>query len=253
MSDAAPATTPASAPPAADPASAPANDAKDNTRPLVVSGPSGSGKSTLLNRLFKEFPDQFGFSVSHTTRLPRPGETDGVSYHFVTREAFDTVVASHGFIEHAEFSGNCYGTSIAAVQAVTATPAPSGRPRVCVLDIEQAGVRNVKKSDLRARFVFIKPPSVEEIEKRLRGRGTETEESLKARVATAVKELEEALVPGTHDVIIVNDDADRAYEELKAWVIAHYELDVPCKPVEKKVDAPPATEGKKKSKFCVIQ
>ncbi|KNE70368.1 guanylate kinase [Allomyces macrogynus ATCC 38327] len=230
MSDAAPATTPAIAPPAANPASAPASDAKDNTRPLVVSGPSGSGKSTLLNRLFKEFPDQFGFSVSHTTRSPRPGETDGVSYHFVTREAFDAVVAAHGFIEHAEFSGNCYGTSIAAVQAVTATPAPSGRPRVCVLDIEQAGVRNVKKSDLHARFVFIKPPSVEKIEKR---------------------ELEGEGIPGTHDVIIVNDDAARAYEELKAWVIAHYELDVP-KAVEKE-KAPPAAEGKKKSKFCVIQ
>merc|ERR1711990_643043 len=88
------------------------------TRPIVLSGPSGSGKSTLLKRLFAEHPGKFGFSVSHTTRQPRAGEVDGKDYNFVTREDFLKLVDQNGFIEHAEFSKNLYGTSVAAVEKV---------------------------------------------------------------------------------------------------------------------------------------
>lgn len=99
-------------------------------RPIVISGPSGAGKSTILKRLFAEFPDKFGFSVSHTTRAPRAGEENGREYHFTTKEKFLELVEQGGFIEHAQFGGNHYGTSIRAVEEI------AERGRVCILDIE---------------------------------------------------------------------------------------------------------------------
>jgi hypothetical protein len=99
-------------------------------RPIVISGPSGAGKSTLLKRLFAEYPDRFGFSISHTTRGPRAGEENGREYHFVSREDFQKLVEANGFIEHAQFGSNLYGTSVQAVKDVRE------RGRVCILDIE---------------------------------------------------------------------------------------------------------------------
>ncbi|KAI8056058.1 calcium-translocating P-type ATPase [Syncephalis plumigaleata] len=162
-------------------------------RPIVFSGPSGAGKSTILKRLFAEFPDRFGFSVSHTTRAE---------------------VAAGKFIESAEFSGNMYGTSIAAVEAV----ASSGRQ--CILDIDLQGVLAVKKTHLNARYIFLAPPSIEELERRLRNRGTETEESLAKRLATAKRELAYAEeFPNTHDRIVVNDDLETAYQQVRQFVL----------------------------------
>ncbi|KAI5791369.1 P-loop containing nucleoside triphosphate hydrolase protein [Pyronema domesticum] len=180
---------------------------------IVLSGPSGTGKSTLLKRLFADHPESFGFSVSHTTRGPRAGETDGVEYHFVTPEKFQELVAENAFIEHATFAGRSYGTSIAAVKDVTK------QGRACILDIEMEGVKQVKNSDLNAKFVFVQPPSVEELEKRLRGRGTETEEAIQKRLSAAIKELDFAAIPGTHDKIIINDDLERAYKELDDYIM----------------------------------
>ncbi|KAH0614919.1 uncharacterized protein H6S33_000555 [Morchella sextelata] len=182
--------------------------------PIVISGPSGTGKSTLLKRLFAAHPGTFGFSVSHTTRLPRAGETDGVEYHFTTREAFEALVAENAFIEHAQFSGNCYGTSVKAVKDVAA------KGLVCILDIEMEGVKQVKKTDLNAKFVFLKPPSMEALKARLEGRGTETPDSLQKRLTQAEKELEYAAEPGAHDKIIVNDDLEAAYRELDEYITA---------------------------------
>lgn len=99
-------------------------------RPVVVSGPSGAGKSTLLKKLFAAHPGRFGFSVSHTTRNPRAGEENGREYHFVTRDDFKSLVADNGFIEHAEFGGNFYGTSIQAVKDIAT------KGQICILDIE---------------------------------------------------------------------------------------------------------------------
>lgn len=98
--------------------------------PIVISGPSGAGKSTILKRLFDEFPDKFGFSISHTTRNPRAGEKDGVEYYFVTKEEFLDLVDKKGFVEHAQFGGNHYGTSIKAVSDI------AEKGRICILDIE---------------------------------------------------------------------------------------------------------------------
>ncbi|RMY68774.1 hypothetical protein D0864_11264 [Hortaea werneckii] len=181
-------------------------------RPVVVSGPSGAGKSTLLKRLFDQYPDRFGFSVSHTTRAPRPGEEDGVAYNFVTKEAFQKLVAENGFIEHAQFGSNFYGTSVQAVKNV------AEKGRTCILDIEMEGVKQVKKSDLNARFLFLQPPSVEILEKRLRGRGTDKEEDILLRLKQAEVEIEFAKT-GVHDKIVVNDDLEKAWSEFRAFCV----------------------------------
>ncbi|KAI9753250.1 MAG: guanylate kinase [Chaenotheca gracillima] len=192
---------------------APTGTTSTPPRPVVISGPSGTGKSTLLKRLFAKYPDTFGFSVSHTTRAPRPGESHGVEYYFTTKDDFLALIDENGFIEHAQFSGNHYGTSIEAVKAV------AEKGRICILDIEMEGVKQVKRTDLNARFLFLAPPSVSELESRLRGRGTETEESLQKRLQQAERELEFSRTEGVHDIIVVNDDLERAYQELEEFII----------------------------------
>ncbi|RNA04605.1 Anc-gkdup [Brachionus plicatilis] len=182
----------------------------NSLRPVVFCGPSGSGKSTLLKRLMKEFPEAFAFSVSHTTRKPRPGEENGREYHFVTREEMLKAVEKSDFLEHAEFSGNIYGTSKKAVEAVL----QSGK--ICALDVDIQGVKSLKKSNLNPIYCFIKPPSMEVLEKRLKERGTETPESLQKRLDTAKIELDfEKLEPNAFDYIIVNDDLEQAYAKLR--------------------------------------
>ncbi|KAL2164832.1 hypothetical protein VTH06DRAFT_128 [Thermothelomyces fergusii] len=183
-------------------------------RPLVISGPSGVGKGTLYNLLFQRHPDTFTLSVSHTTRRPRPGEQDGVHYHFVTKEQFLELKAQNGFLENAQFGDNFYGTSKATIEEQTA------KGRTVVLDIELEGVKQIRASGFPARYVFIAPPSEEELERRLRGRGTETEESVQKRLKQAKVELEYSKVPGIHDKIIVNDDLERAYRELEEFAFA---------------------------------
>ncbi|KAJ1995147.1 guanylate kinase [Coemansia spiralis] len=183
-------------------------------RPIVVFGPSGTGKSTLLKRLFAEYPNDFGFSVSNTTRKPRAGEIHGRDYHFLTPEEFVAAIGRNEFIEHAEFSGNRYGTTIQAVKDV----ADSGK--TCILDIDVQGVKSVKNTDLDARFIFVAPPSEEELERRLRGRGTDSEESIHKRLEAAKKELDYGNQEGSCDTKIVNDDLDAAYKKLVSFIFA---------------------------------
>nr|XP_054597202.1 guanylate kinase isoform X3 [Nothobranchius furzeri]XP_054597207.1 guanylate kinase isoform X3 [Nothobranchius furzeri] len=178
-------------------------------RPVVFSGPSGAGKSTLLKKLMKEYENVFGFSVSHTTRKPRPGEENGKDYHFVTREAMQAAINNGEFIENAEFSGNMYGTSKAAVQAVQA------KNLICILDIDMQGVKNIKKTDLNPIYISIQPPSMETLEKRLRDRKTESEESLQKRLNAAKVDIEFSKEPGVFDVIVINDSLEDAYERLR--------------------------------------
>jgi len=155
-------------------------------QPLVICGPSGVGKGTLIERLRAAMPGRFGFSVSHTTRAPRPGEEDGVAYHFVALETMKAEVEAAKFIEHAEVHGNMYGTSKAAVEAV------QQKGQICILDIDVQGVKQVKASGAfdDAKFLFIAPPSVEDLEQRLRGRGTENEDKIQVRLKNAKGELD---------------------------------------------------------------
>lgn len=180
-------------------------------QPVVICGPSGVGKGTLIGKLMKDFPEKFGFSVSHTTRNPRLKEIDGVHYHFASRPVMTQEITEGKFLESAEVHGNLYGTSWAAVEAV----ADAGK--ICILDIDVQGAQAVKKSALKAKYIFIKPPAPEEeeLERRLRGRGTESEEQIQKRLRGAKQELERAKDPSLFDYILVNANLDHAYVELK--------------------------------------
>ncbi|XP_036367953.1 guanylate kinase isoform X4 [Octopus sinensis] len=126
-----------------------------NIKTIVISGPSGAGKSTLLHLLMKDYPTSFAFSVSHTTRKPRPGEVDGKDYHFVTHKEFEEMIQKKKFLENAMFSGNYYGTSKAAVEEIQKTG------RICILDVEINGVKSIKTTGLNAKYIFVQPPSIE--------------------------------------------------------------------------------------------
>lgn len=193
------------------------NEKMSKLVPVVFSGPSGVGKSTLLKKLFKEYPDAFGFSVSHTTRPPRDGEQNGIDYHFVTRETMQSEIAQNNFIEYAEFANKMYGTSKKSIKDVLESN------RICILDIDEQGVKNLKKiNDMACKFVFISPPSVDELRKRLNSRGTETEETLKNRMDTAISAINYSKVSGAYDSVIINDELDKAYAELRAYLQEHF-------------------------------
>lgn len=174
---------------------------------FVFSGPSGVGKGTLKAKLFEEFADRIAYSVSATTRGPREGEVDGKDYFFISRQEFERRVKTNEFLEHAEFAGNCYGTPRAYVEKLL----DSGMN--VVLEIDVQGALQVMKSMPECVSVFILPPSFEELEHRLRGRGTETEEKVRERLETAKRELPYA---PQYDYQIVNGgDIEAAYQSLR--------------------------------------
>ncbi|KAG0048579.1 hypothetical protein BGZ83_006463 [Gryganskiella cystojenkinii] len=181
-------------------------------RPVVISGPSGGGKSTLIQRLFRECPSTFGFSVSHTTRDPRPGEKHGVAYNFVDDKTMLELIEKSEFLEHATFAERQYGTSKQAVENVTKNG------RICILDIDLQGVLNVRKSGLEARYVLVRPRTLEILEQRLRDRGTETEEAIQKRLKRARDEWAFGLDSSNFDHVVINDDIDDAYNDLKAYL-----------------------------------
>merc|ERR1712110_213153 len=167
-------------------------------KPVVISGPSGVGETTLLTRLFSEYPNQFAFTVSHTTRSPRPNETHGKDYYFISTPDMKNAIAEQKFLEHAQFAGNYYGTSKFSIEQEQA------EKKIPILDLDEQGVRNIKqvcaeKTDFQAKFVFVQPPSVDDLESRLRERGTETEESLKRRMDKAKSAMEYAIGVGDAD------------------------------------------------------
>jgi guanylate kinase len=175
---------------------------------VVIAGPSGVGKGTVHTRVRDALPDSI-LSISATTRLPRAGEVDDVDYRFVDREEFDQLVGNNELYEWAEYAGHSYGTPRRpAKEAVT-------RGQVVVLDIELQGALQIKEQDPDALLIFLVPPSFEELERRLRGRGTEDDAAVARRLERAREELAEG---DRFDVRIVNDDLDRCVEEVLAVI-----------------------------------
>ncbi|MCW5199205.1 guanylate kinase [Desulfobulbus sp. F1] len=178
---------------------------------LVLSAPSGCGKTTILRQVMAELPS-LAFSVSHTTRQPRPGEVNGRDYHFVSVEQFKVIRDSKpsGFLEWAEVHDNFYGTARQEVESRLAAGID------VILDIDVQGAEQVRRNAAPVT-VFIAPPSLVELERRLRGRGTENEESLLRRLANAEKEMQAA---AAYTYLIVNDHLEQAILALKSVIIA---------------------------------
>ena len=173
---------------------------------IVIVAPSGTGKSTLIKRLKSEYP-QILESVSYTTRDAREGEEDGVHYNFVSVEKFIDMRDKSGFLEWAEVHGNYYGTGKAFVQSRLSEGS------YLLFDLDVQGTDSFKSFfEEKAKVIFIAPPSVEVLESRLKGRGTETQESLRLRLENAKMELKRK---DDYDFCVVNDDLERAYSDLK--------------------------------------
>jgi guanylate kinase len=178
--------------------------------PFVVSAPSGTGKTTVCRRLV-ERDEQIAFSVSHTTRPQRPGELEGLHYHFVTRPEFDRLRAEGAFVESAEYAGNFYGTSFASLDA------PLQRGRDLLLEVDVQGALQLRERRRDARFVFLLPPSLDELERRLRGRGTDAPEVVARRLAEVRREL---AAVHAFDYAVVNEDVEGTIQTLLAIVAA---------------------------------
>ena len=177
---------------------------------VILSGPSGTGKSTVIGGLMKRRND-IRFSVSATTRAPRPGEENGKDYFFLTRDEFDRMVDEDAFLEHATYVGNSYGTPAGPVEEQLAAGYN------VLLDIEVQGAAQVMARRSDAVSIFLLPPSLEELERRLRNRGTDSDEKIQSRLQTAREEFTHL---SEYAYIIVNDDIDKAVRELDAILTA---------------------------------
>ena len=181
---------------------------------FIISGPSGAGKVTICKRLIEDSdPDRMELSVSMTTRPPRKGEVDGVSYYFVTMEQFRENVLADGFLEHAEVYGNCYGTPKAKV----IEKLEAGIDVVLEIDIQ--GAMNVKKAYPDGIFIFILPPSMSILRKRLTGRGTDSMDIIDMRLSKTLGELSYI---EEYDYVVVNGELEEAVDRVKAIVVAEH-------------------------------
>lgn len=186
-------------------------EAKKTNRLFVISAPSGCGKGTILSRVFGESGenDDVYYSVSYTTREPREGEVNGKNYNFVSKEEFRRLIDEGEFFEYAQFAGNFYGTGQTLLRAALA------EGKDAILEIETQGAFQVKKLMPEAVLIFILPPSVNELERRLKKRGTETDEVIEKRVSQAAGEIRRAL---EYDYVMMNDELEKAVEDFEAIV-----------------------------------
>ena len=179
------------------------------SRLFVISGSSGVGKGTVINEFLKKHTN-FKLSISCTTRNMREGEQEGINYFYLTREEFNNCVKNNEFLEWAEFSGNCYGTKKEFVENCLK------KGENLILEIDTKGALNVKKIMPEATLIFIAPPSFEELEARLRGRHTETEEAIQKRLASIKIEIENSK---HYDYIVINDTVEKAVKKLEEITI----------------------------------
>jgi guanylate kinase len=186
-------------------------NSRDELLLLILSSPSGAGKTTLTRMLLDRCPE-LRFSVSHTTRKPRVGEVDGRDYHFVDRAQFLELVGRNAFLEWAEVHGNLYGTSVAEIDRARAIRGCTGM----LFDIDYQGARQIKSKVSDVVTAFILPPSMKELERRLRGRASETEEVVQARFQVAKLEIAHYAL---FDYIVVNEDVNQAFDELRSIVV----------------------------------
>lgn len=176
---------------------------------IVVSGPSGCGKGTVLAEILKS--DKIFYSVSATTRSPRPGETDGVNYYFLTKERFEKLIGEDGMLEYASYCGNYYGTPKKPVEDMLE------QGKHVILEIEVQGAMKVMEKCPEAVFVFILPPSLKELERRLKKRGTEAEDVIKKRLSEAAGEIKQAY---KYNYAVINGELEKAVDDLKAIIRA---------------------------------
>ena len=176
----------------------------------VITGPSGVGKSTIIRGLRKKLPNM-GYSVSHTTRKQRKREANGVNYHFVNREAFEEMIKEKAFVEWAEVYHDLYGTSFASLRSQTEQGLD------VVMDLDSQGAKNIKESFAESVLIYILPPSIEALEKRLRGRASDDEAEIKARLEKARKEMENCV---DYDYIIFNEDLNRTLDEVSSIIVS---------------------------------
>ena len=180
---------------------------------IVLSGPSGVGKGTVRKELFSQANTNYEYSISMTTRNPREGEVDGVDYFFKSRAEFEQLIEQGGLLEHAEFVGNYYGTPLAYVNETL----EAGRD--VFLEIEVQGAKQIREKAPDALFIFLAPPSLSELKSRLVGRGTETEEVIAKRIATAEEELE---MMSLYDYVVENDEVTNACDKINAIIKAEH-------------------------------
>ncbi len=179
-------------------------------RIFVVSGPSGSGKSTLIREVRQKVPD-LGYSISHTSRPPRGHEKNGVEYHFVSKENFQKMIDNGEFVEWAEVYQDLYGTSVSSLKSQITLGLD------VIMDIDVQGARNIKDHFKDAILIYVLPPSLEILEKRLRERRTEGEEAIRTRLKKAAQEIKNCV---SYDYLLFNDKLEQAVEELKSILIA---------------------------------
>jgi len=172
---------------------------------VVITAPSAAGKTTLIKKYLSEHPKAI-FSVSHTTREIRSGETEGKDYYFIGKEKFEEMINEGAFIEWANVHDNYYGTSFKELEKA------KKRGSVLILDIDIQGALFLKEKDMKAKYIFIEPVSIEELKTRLENRGSESEESIKLRIWNAKRELEHK---DKFDFVIKNDKLEKAYKELE--------------------------------------